>query len=96
MSDGEIGTWLYSGKQYYPISQTDHEKFRRAAKARGGGYSMELCEFVIEDVLANGDVVLNVWRRLGDDTGTGGRMILSHVKEAWITKQKLGTWEKYP
>ena len=90
-----VCTWIYSGKQYTRISRTDHDKFRRAAKARGGGYSIELCEFSIEDVLANGDVVLNYWRRLADDTGQGGRMILAYVDGVWIQKQKLGAWENY-
>ena len=90
-----ICTWIYSGNQYSRISRTDHDKFRRAAKSRGGGYSIELCEFSIEEVLANGDVVLNYWRRLADDTGQGGRMILSHVNDVWIQKQKLSQWENY-
>jgi len=95
LPNGSILTWLYSGRKYYPISQTDHEKFRRAAKSRGGGYSMEVCEFFIEDVLANGDIVLNYFRRVADDTGEGGRMILAHVDGKWTQKQQLGAWEKY-
>ncbi len=95
LPNGSILTWLYSGRKYYPISQTDHEKFRRAAKSRGGGYSMEVCEFFIEDVLANGDIVLNYFRRVADDTGEGGRMILAYVDGKWTQKQQLGAWEKY-
>jgi hypothetical protein len=86
---------MITGKQYYRISQTEHDKFRRAAKSRGGGYSIELCEFTIEDVLANGDIVLNYFRRLADDTGEGGRLILTRVNGIWTQKQKLGAWEKY-
>lgn len=95
LPNGLVYTWLYSGKQYYPISEKDHEKFRRASKSRGGGYSMEVCEFFIEDVLANGDIVLNYFRRVADDTGEGGRMILSHIDGNWTQKQQLGGWEKY-
>ena len=95
LPNGSVLTWLYSGKKYYPISQTDHEKFRRAAKSRGGGYSMEICEFFIEDVLENGDVVLNYFRRVAEDTGEGGRMILSCVDGKWTPKQHLGAWENY-
>lgn len=56
---------------------------------------MQVCEFIIEDVLANGDIVLNYFRRQGDDTGEGGRMILSRVNGKWTQKQHLSAWEKY-
>jgi hypothetical protein len=94
--DGQVLTWLYATRQYHTISLDDHDKFRRAAKSRGGNYSMELCEFVVEDVLANGDVVLNFWRRVRDDTGEGGRMILTCKDQQWMTAKQLGGWENHP
>ncbi len=87
--------WLYTGKQYTEITLADHDKFKRAAKSRGGGYAMELCEFIVEEVLANGDVILNFWRRVRDDTGEGGRVILSHRNDTWAQVQQLGGWENY-
>lgn len=90
-----IKTWLYSARSYQEISLADHEKFKRAAKTRGGGYTMELCEFVIEEVQGNGDVVLNFWRRVRDDTGEGGRIILSCCGGQWSQVQQLGGWEQY-
>lgn len=87
--------WLYTAGTYHQISLKDYDKFRKAAKARGGGYSMELCEFVVEEVLANNDIVLNYWRRTRDDTGEGGRVIVSDGHGQWEQKQYLGTWENY-
>src|SRR5579871_4041721 len=88
MPNDQIASWLYTANCYQPITNDDHEKFRRAARSRGGGYSMELCEFVVEDVLANGDVRLNFWRRVRDDTGEGGRVILTEQEGSWrITQQ---------
>src|SRR5438094_490368 len=77
LADGRIRTWLYKNNEYQEIFVEDHEKFRQAAKTRGGNYSVELCEFVIEQVLPNGDVTVNFWRRVRDHTGEGGRVILS-------------------
>src|SRR5712692_1004731 len=48
LPNDEVSAWLYTANCYQPISNDDHEKFRRAARSRGGGYSMELCEFVVE------------------------------------------------
>jgi len=93
--DGEVRVWLFSSNQYTEITLDDYKKFRRAAQTRGGGYSMELCEFVIEEVMANGDLVLNFWRRLRDDTGEGGRVILSRRNEQWQQGQRLSGWEQY-
>jgi hypothetical protein len=90
-----IYAWLYTAGTYHQISLKDYDKFRKASKARGGGYSMELCEFVVEEVLANNDVVLNYWRRTRDDTGEGGRVILTCEDNEWRQKQYLGTWENY-
>ena len=87
-------TWLLRGQEYTPISLTDHEKFRQAAKARGGAYSMEICEFIIEDVLADGDIVLNIFRRRGDDTGKGARLIITRTDGKWTEKQHLSGWIK--
>jgi hypothetical protein len=94
-SEANTRTWLYTAGQYTEISVADHEKFKRAAKSRGGGYSMELCEFIVEEVLADGDVVLNFWRRVRDDTGEGGRVILSRRNGQWTQVQQLGGWENY-
>src|SRR5713226_3363336 len=69
LPNDQTSAWLYTANCYQAISGDDHEKFRRAAISRGGSYSMEMCEFVVEDVLASGDVVLNFWRRVRDDTG---------------------------
>ena len=96
LPNAEVSAWLYTANCYQSISTDDHEKFRRAARSRGGGYSMELCEFVVEDVLANGDVLLNFWRRVRDDTGEGGRVILSERDGAWCVTQQLGGWENHP
>ena len=96
MPNDKVTSWLYNANCYQAISNDDHEKFRRAARSRGGGYSMELCEFVVEDVLASGDVVLNFWRRVRDDTGEGGRLILSQSEGAWRIGQQLGGWENHP
>ncbi len=96
LPDGQVFAWLYAAGQYQPISLADHEKFRRAAKSRGGNYSMELCEFVIEEVLANGNVVFNFWRRVRDDTGEGGRIILEQKDHTWHQGKHLGGWENHP
>ncbi len=96
LPDGQVFTWLLTGKRYTAISLEDHRKFRRAAKSRGRNYSMELCEFAVEDVLANGDLVLNFWRRVRDDTGEGGRIILSCGRGCWEQIQHLGGWENHP
>src|SRR5258707_10601997 len=95
LPDDVVRTWLYTGNQYAEISIGDHDKFKRAAKSRGGSYSMELCEFLVEEVLATGDVVLNFWRRVRDDTGEGGRVILSYRNGTWAQVQQLGGWENY-
>jgi hypothetical protein len=92
----QVLAWLLTGKHFSPISLEDHGKFRRAAKSRGGNYSMELCEFAVEEVLANGDLVLNFWRRVRDDTGEGGRIIVSCRKGCWEQLQQLGGWENRP
>ncbi len=93
LPDGQVHTWLYSNRKCTPITVADHDKFKKAAKSRGGSYAMELCEFTIEQVLANGDISLFVWRRSGDDSGKGGRMILSYRDNSWIIAQHLGGWE---
>ncbi len=90
---GDVCAWLYSGSMYSAISFADYEKFRRAARSRGGNYSLELCEFTIEEILDNGDVVLNFWRRVRDDTGEGGRVLLSYKPPTWAVAQILGGWE---
>ena len=90
---GEIRTWLYKLRKYNPITFDEHEQLRRAAKSRGGNYSIELCEFTIEEVLQNGDIVLNFWRRTRDNTGEGGRVILSCGAAGWYEDQHLGGWE---
>lgn len=95
LPNDETRTWLYSGGRYQEISQGDYQKFKRAAKSRGGSYAMELCEFVIEEMLGSGDIILNFWRRLRDDTGEGGRVILSRRNEQWTQIQQLSGWEKY-
>ena len=89
-----VRTWLYTANQYQEISLADYDKFRKAAKSRGGSYSIELCEFIVEEVLAHGDVVLNFWRRVRDDTGEGGRIILAY-RDGWEQIQQLGGWEAY-
>ncbi len=96
LPDGQVQTWLYSNRKCVPISREDHDKFKKAAKSRGGSYAMELCEFTIEQVLANGDISLFVWRRSGDDSGKGGRMILSYRDNSWMIAQHLGGWEATP
>ncbi len=96
LPNDQTSAWLYTANCYQAISGDDHEKFRRAAISRGGSYSMEMCEFVVEDVLASGDVVLNFWRRVRDDTGEGGRVILSQQTGAWRVAQQLGGWENHP
>jgi hypothetical protein len=87
--------WLLVSSNYQEITPADYETFRKAAKARGGGYSMELCEFLIEEVRASGDIVLNYWRRVRDDTGEGGRVVLTPMPGGWSTTQNLGGWENY-
>ncbi|MEP7289225.1 MAG: hypothetical protein ABI947_26030 [Chloroflexota bacterium] len=89
-----VRTWLYTANQYLEISLADYEKFRRAAKSRGGSYSIELCEFIVEEVLVHGDIVLNFWRRVHDDTGEGGRVILGY-RNGWEQIQQFGGWETY-
>ncbi|HVO43276.1 MAG TPA: hypothetical protein VMT34_11665 [Aggregatilineales bacterium] len=90
---GELRTWLYRARKYIPISAEEHEQFRRAAKSRGGNYGVELCEFTIEEVMHNGDILLNFWRRTRDNTGEGGRVILSCRGAGWHEEQQLGGWE---
>lgn len=92
-SGGDVYAWLYSGSMYSAISPADYDKFRRASRSRGGSYSLELCEFTIEEILDNGDVVLNFWRRVRDDTGEGGRVLLSYQGPTWVVSQILGGWE---
>jgi hypothetical protein len=87
--------WLLVADKYQDIRTADYDKFRKAAKSRGGGYSMELCEFLIEEVRADGDIILNYWRRVRDDTGEGGRVVVSHLPSGWEVIQQLGGWENY-
>jgi hypothetical protein len=96
LPDGAVNTWLYTARLFYPISLTDYDKFKRAAKLRGGGYSMELCEFVVEEVLANGNIRLNYWRRVKDDTGEGGRIILANTNGSWGQVKALSVWDSRP
>ncbi len=93
---GQRYAWLYTADRYYPISLEDHEKFREAARSRGGDYSIELCEFEIEEHTAEGDIVVNWWRHVGDDSGEGGRVVLSHKNDAWIIAKRLKGWQKIP
>jgi hypothetical protein len=74
----------------------DHEKFKEASKSRGGSYTIELCEFEIEDVLDNGNIVLNFWRRTRDDTGEGGRVVLTRKHNNWAMLRRLKGWRSRP
>ncbi len=96
--DGEVRTWLYYGRDHNPISQVQFENFRKAAKSRGGVYLMEICEFVIEEVLPNNGVLVNFWRRVRDDTGEGGRVIITEGEDqdSWTVAVHLGGWENRP
>jgi hypothetical protein len=96
LPDGQLHHWLFTNRQYVTISLEDYEKFKKAAKLRGGAYAMELCEFTVEQVMANGDLVLFHWRRLADESGKGGRIILSHREGYWTVIQKLGGWDATP
>ncbi|HLY28241.1 MAG TPA: hypothetical protein VKQ72_17980 [Aggregatilineales bacterium] len=94
--DGETRTWLYYGREHNPISQAQYDKFRKAAKTRGGVYTMEICEFVVEEMLPDGGALLNYWRRVRDDTGEGGRVIVTQQGDCWIVTTQLGGWENRP
>ncbi len=89
LPSGQVYAWLYTGDRYYPISLTDHAKFREAAKSRGGNYSLEICEFQIEEQTADGDIILNFWRHIGDESGAGGRVLLSRKRGNWAVAQRL-------
>ncbi len=93
---GQVYAWLYTADHDYSISLDDHNKFKEASKSRGGFYSIEICEFMIEEVRANGDLVLNYWRRTRDDTGEGGRVVLSHRRNTWAITQRLTGWRSRP
>ena len=89
---GQTYAWLYTANRYYPISLEDHEKFKDAACSRGTFYSLELCEFTIEENRPNGDIVLNFWRRIGDDSGEGGRALVTHKRNGWAVAQRITGW----
>lgn len=90
--DGSIHTWMLTANHYQPITEADYAQFKRAAKLRGGSYSLELCEFTVEEVLADGSIYLNYWRRVADDTGEGGRAVLERDGQHWRVAKKLGGW----
>jgi hypothetical protein len=94
LPNGQTYAWLYTADRYYPISLDDHAKFREAAKSRGGDYSLEICEFKIEEQTADGDIVINYWRHIGDESGSGGRVLLSHKLGAWKIAQPLKGGQK--
>jgi hypothetical protein len=89
---GQTYAWLYTANHYYQISLDDHEKFRGAACSRGTLYSLELCEFTIEENRPNGDILLNFWRRIGDDSGEGGRALLTQKRSNWVVAQRITGW----
>ncbi len=91
---GQVYTWLFTADRYYPISRSDYDKFRQAAKSRGGDYTLELCEFEIEDYSDDGDIVLNYWRHFADDSGEGGRVVLVHKQNTWTLAKRLKGWQK--
>ena len=93
---GQVYAWLYTADHDYSISLEDHDKFKQASKSRGGFYSIEICEFMIEEVQADGDLVLNHWRRTRDDTGEGGRVVLSRRHNTWMVAQRLTGWRSRP
>jgi hypothetical protein len=94
---GQTQAWLYTADRYYPISLADHAKFLEAAKSRGSEYSIEICEFEIEERARNGDIVLNFWRHFGDDSGEGGRVLVSQQNSnTWAIAKRLKGWWKKP
>ena len=93
---GQVYAWLYTTDRYYSISLEDHEKFKQASKSRGGSYTIELCEFEIEEVLSTGNIVLNFWRRTRDDTGEGGRVVLTRKHNSWKMLRRLKGWRSHP
>ncbi len=93
---GQVYAWLYTANHEYSISLDDHDKFKQASKSRGGFYSIEICEFMIEEVRANGDLVVNYLRRTRDDTGEGGRVVLSRRHNLWAVVQRLTGWRSRP
>jgi hypothetical protein len=87
LPNGKAYNWLYTAKRYYPISPSEHEMFWQAAKSRGHHYSLELCDFTIEELRPNGDLVLNFRRRSSDDAGEEGRAILSQRHHTWVNQR---------
>lgn len=93
---GQVYAWLYTANRHYTINLDEHEKFRCAACSRGTLYSLELCEFTIEETRPNGDIVMNFWRRIGDESGEGGRAILTHSRNGWAISQRQTEWSTVP
>lgn len=89
---GQVYAWLYTANRHYSINLDEHEKFRCAACSRGTLYSLELCEFTIEETRPNGELVMNFWRRIGDESGEGGRVVLMRKLKGWIISERLTNW----
>jgi hypothetical protein len=71
-------TWLYMGNLYTEIPPADHDKFKRAAKSRGGGYSMELCEFITVTSFSISGVVSVMTRAKVDALSFPAAVVFGH------------------